>query len=85
MFVNFTSVWLFIIAMQVFWVIYFFQTLGDTEKRAQYDNFGTTSGQAQQQHAQRRDFFGGGFDGFSFHFGGRQTTSSVQKYRMTLG
>lgn len=62
-----------------------YETLGDSEKRAQYDNFGTTSGQAQQQHAQRRDFFGGGFDGFNFHFGGRQTASSVQKYRITLG
>ena len=64
---------------------YLSKTLGDSEKRAQYDNFGTTSGQAQQRNVHPSDFFGQGFDGFSFRFGGGRPSSNVHKLRITLG
>ena len=75
-----------------------FQTLSDKEKRAEYDNFGTTSAQADGGrrghnpfggfddspfgHFFRQD--GGGFGGFNFRFGGGRQESSVSKYRLSL-
>lgn len=61
------------------------QTLGDSEKRAQYDRYGTTSAQNAAGHGGFGDMpFQGAtfmFNGFPFNFGhGR----SNDKYRITL-
>ena len=66
------------------------QTLSDNEKRAAYDNFGTTSAQqgGPQQGGGRgfdpfQQFFqGGGPFGFNFNFGGHD--SFVDKHQIGL-
>ncbi|ESN95091.1 hypothetical protein HELRODRAFT_193633 [Helobdella robusta] len=45
-----------------------YETLSDEDKREEYDKFGTTSSNAQERH-HRNPFGGGGFEGFTFHFG----------------
>ena len=62
------------------------QTLGDEQKRKDYDNFGTTSanqGQQRQHGGGFDNFFNQGPFGFHFNFGGFGQ-DTLSKYRITL-
>lgn len=65
-----------------------YETLSDKDKRQQYDNFGTTSAQAEQRNPFQQGnpfeqfFHGSPFQGFRFNFGERE--SPFAKHRITL-
>jgi DnaJ-class molecular chaperone len=70
-----------------------FQTLGDSEKRSEYDNFGYTSSKAHRPSRQHHGFdpfesFFDGPHGFNFNFnfggGGGNTESIIDKHTINL-